>query len=228
MRCVQFEERLQRLLDWAELPSEDSQLNRHARCCPDCRETLAACSRMIDGLNLLELRVPDEHFAWQVVDRSLVAGRPSTATRRRFTRVLAAVAAGLMLAAFLPFSWRGDRTQSAAVPAPVVDEATRPAEPGASGPRTGSTSRPADVWTVARLDQQPPLVFLRNWTASWSNLRWDPVDGLAGGLTPITTPLGVAVQEIRRTIPLGRVDHPATSSTDSVQGNSHQHPSPVA
>jgi anti-sigma factor RsiW len=227
MRCAQFEERLQRLLDQRELPSEDSQLNRHARRCPECRETLAACCRMIDGLNLLELRVPDEDFSLRVVGRTQV-GRPSPATRRRFAGALAGIAAGLALTLLLPFSWREDRTESATVPAPVIAGVPLTTEVAATGPRAGAVDRSADAWTKARLDQQQPLALLRNWTASWSDRTWNPVDGLAGGLTPITTPLSVAVEEIRRTIPLGRVDHPTTSSADSVRDSSCQNAPPVA
>jgi hypothetical protein len=227
MGCAQFEERLQRLLDQRELPSEDSQLHRHARRCPECRETLAACCRMIDGLNLLELRVPDEDFSLRVVGRTQVV-RPSPAARRRFAGALAAVAAGLALALLLPFSWREDRTESAIAPVPVVAGAPLPADLVAAGPRTEAVDRSADAWTKARLDQQQPLALLRSWTASWSDRTWNPVDGLAGGLTPITTPLGVAVQEIRRTIPLGRVDRPTAPSPDSVQDSSRRDAPPVA
>jgi hypothetical protein len=83
-----------------------------------------------------------------------------------------------------------------------------------------------DLASSLALDQQPPFVLLRSWTASWSG-RWNPVDGLANGLTPIMTPLGVAVEEIRRTIPLGLADRPAPSA-DSVQNSSRQDTLPIA
>ena len=66
-------------------PSEDSRLNRHADRCPECRETLAACGRMIDGLNLMELPVPGDDFPLRVVRRTQV-GRPSLAASRRVQR----------------------------------------------------------------------------------------------------------------------------------------------
>ena len=103
MRCADFEKRLHRLLDQREIPSEDSQLNRHAHRCPECRETLAACGRMIDGLNLMELPVPGDDFPLRVVRQTQI-GRPSLAASRRFNAAWAAIAVTLALALLLPFA----------------------------------------------------------------------------------------------------------------------------
>ena len=230
MRCVDFEKRLHRLLDQREIPSEDSQLNRHAHRCPDCRETLAACGRMIDGLNLMELPVPGDDFPLRVVRQTQV-GRPSLAASRRFNAAWAAIAVTLALALLLPFAWRKDRTESAAASGPLVAQAVQPATPRAVEDGTDHI-RPKRPQGIARassldLDQQQPLVLLRSWTASWSD-RWNPVDGLADGLTPIMTPLSVAVEEIRRTIPLGLADRPDAPSADSVQDRVNRDKPPIA
>lgn len=228
MRCAEFETRLHRLLDRRELPSEDSRLNRHAGRCPECRETLAACDRMIDGLNLMELPVPGDDFPLRVVRRTQV-GRPSLAANRRFHAAWAAIAATLAL--LLPFAWRQERPESAAAPGgPVVARTMHPETPRAVEDGTDRTSpkrqQGTDLASSLALDQQQPLVLLRSWTASWSG-RWNPVDGLANGLTPIMTPLGVAVEEIRRTIPLGLGDRPAPS-VDSVRDSTRQATLPIA
>jgi len=230
MRCVDFEKRLHRLLDQREIPSEDSQLNRHAHRCPDCRETLAACGRMIDGLNLMELPVPGDDFLVRVVRQTQI-GRPSLAASRRFNAAWAAIVVTLTLALLLPFAWRKDRADSAAASGPLVAQAVQPATPRTVEDGTDHTSpkRPQGTALASSLDldQQQPLVLLRSWTASWSD-RWNPVDGLADGLTPIMTPLSVAVEEIRRTIPLGQTDGPTAPSADSVRNRANRDQTPVA
>ena len=105
MRCEQFEQRMHRLLDRREIPSEDPRLTRHAERCAPCRETLAACGRMLDGLNLLELPVPGDDFPRRVIRRAQVA-RPSLAASRRFHAAWAAIAVTLALALLLPVAWR--------------------------------------------------------------------------------------------------------------------------
>ena len=116
MRCAEFEKRLHRLLDRRESPSEDSRLNRHADRCPECRETLAACGRMIDGLNLLELPVPGDDFPLRVVRRTRV-GRPSLVASRRFNAAWAAIVVTLALALLLPFASR--KTARSRLPHPA-------------------------------------------------------------------------------------------------------------
>ena len=125
MRCEQFEQRLHRLLDRRETPSEDSRLNRHAERCAQCRETLAACGRMVDGLNLMELPVPGDDFPLRVIRRTQVA-RPSLAASRRFHGAWAAIAVTLALALLRPVRLAQDRAESPAASAPMVARMTQP------------------------------------------------------------------------------------------------------
>jgi hypothetical protein len=231
MRCADFERRLHRLLDQREIPSEDSQLNRHAHRCPECRETLAACGRMIDGLNLMELPVPGDDFPLRVVRQTQI-GRPSLAASRRFNAAWAAIAVTLALALLLPFAWRKDRTESAAASGPTLARLEDGTDHTSPKRQQGDDRHPNPPQETAQpssldLDQQQPLVLLRSWTASWSG-RWNPVDGLSEGLTPIMTPLSVAVEEIRRTIPLGQTDGPTTPSADSVRNRANRDKPPIA
>ncbi len=238
MRCEQFERRLHQVLDRREVPSEDPRLSSHARQCPPCRQRLAACHRLLTGLDLLELPVPGDDFPLQVVRR---AERPrrQLAAHRRFQGVWASLAVGLALALLVPLAWYAHRSQAivrhrelAARPvAPAtaiagkqgnlpagISRSPRPAHAG-PGPKLGVAAS-----TSLAIDRHPPLALLRVWTASWSD-RWNPVDELTDGLTPITTPLGVAVEEIRRTIPLGQVEAPQPPSADSVRKDPrHQTP----
>ena len=227
MRCEQFEQRLQRCLDRRERPSDDPAIRRHAGVCPRCRGTLAAYDRLADGLDLLELPVPDETFSQRVV-RQVRVDRRSPAVGRRLAGAILAIAACLLLAWLPQFAGRDDTVSSASprvaatgtAPA-VVARMTSVSHGVPSGPSAAaSTGMTADAkiglipWTI--------------WPTSLSFGAWNPIDTLAGGLTPITSPLGVAVEEIRRTIPLGRVEPPSASRGDSVRRSASRHASPLA
>lgn len=230
MRCRQFEERLQHLLDRRQAPSEDAHLMRHARRCPECRETLAACARMLDGLNLLELPVPDDDFSQRVVNRTPVRRPPFAG--RRVGNALAAVAAALAMSLLLSVAWRTDRTESPPAAAPLIAAAAplpenRQATDAAANRTNPTPQHGPSLSTSLALAQQQPLSLLLRWKETWGEAAWRPVDDLADGLNPITVPLSVAVEEIRRAIPLGLADEPPAPSADSVRRNSPTDEPPV-
>ena len=230
MICAQFEERLQLLLDRRKEPSEDASLARHARRCAACRETLSACARMIDGLHLLELPVPDDHFSLRVLNRTSIC-QPPLVGRRRFHSTFIAVAAALALVLLVSVAWRTDRPD-----AELSNDSTLAAIPAAALQRAEDrTSRMAPARypdgeppTPFSESSQQPLVLLLSWTAAWSDLTRISVDGLADGLTSITAPLSVAVEEIRRTIPLGFAEEQPLPSADSVRRQPSRDVPPVA
>jgi len=185
---------------------------------------------MLSGLDLMELPVPGDDFALQLV-RRVEESRASRAANRRSRETWAALAVGLSLVLLVSLAWYAQRSQTAVRGGALAARPTAPAAASADsrrGPvhgdskrRRGNDARSASQPSVAAsallaIDQPPPLALLRAWTTSWSG-RWNPVDGITDGLTPITTPLSVAVEEIRRAIPLGQADvHPAPSA-DSVR-----------
>lgn len=227
MRCEQFEQRLQRCLDRLERPSDDPALWRHARVCSQCRGTLAACDRLTDGLDLLEVPVPDEAFSQRVV-RQVRADRRSLASGRRLVAAALALAASLLLAWLPQFAGRDDTATSVSPGLPAAASVPLVAARGTSGARAlpvgPATTGPTD--TTAQM--QISIVPWRGWPDAWSLRSWNPMDTLSGGLTPITAPLGVAVEEIRRTIPLGRVEPPSGARGDSVRRTSCRDAYPLA
>jgi hypothetical protein len=50
MRCVEFETRLNELLDGRASPAVDAALSAHARRCPSCAEMLAGYEALLDGV----------------------------------------------------------------------------------------------------------------------------------------------------------------------------------
>ena len=215
MRCEQFEQRLQRCLDRRQRPSDDPALRRHAGVCPQCRGTLAACARLAEGLDLLELPVPDESFSQRVVGHVRVHRR-SPVSRRRLVGVVLAVAATRLVAWLPQFAVRDESPPSVSERTAASDAVLPEDARMSASPRAAAATPAMAVPTGMIADVRIPLVPWTSWPATWSFQTWDPIDRLAGGLTPITAPLGVAVQEIRRTIPLGRAERPSASSGDSV------------
>ena len=222
MRCEQFEQRLQRCLDRRLEPSGDPALRRHAGVCPRCRSTLAAYTRLADGLDLLELPVPGVSFSQRVVEHVRVQRR-SPAARSRLGAAVFAVAASLLLAWLPQFVAR----DVSLPPISRRDPALAADAKAPASPRARMLGRATDVPAGTTAETRVPLVPWTNWPADWSFRTWAPIDRLAGGLTPITAPLGVAVQEIRRTIPLGRIEQPTTPSGDSIRQSSRRQAFPV-
>ena len=225
MRCEQFEQRLQRCLDRRQRPSDDPALRRHAGVCPQCRGTLAACARLADGLDLLEVPVPDESFSQRVVGHFRVQRRLPVSWRRLVGAVLAVAAS--LLVAWLPQFVVRDGSPSVSERTAASDAALPVDVRMSASPRAVAATPAMAIPTGMIADVRLPLIPWTSWPATWSFETWDPLDRLAGGLTPITASLGVAVQEIRRTIPLGRAERPAASSGDPVRQSSRRHASPV-
>ena len=234
MRCGQFEERLHDLLDRRFEPRKDRELARHARRCPACRETLAACTRMLDGLDLMEVPVPDDDFSVRVLSRTPLslprrAIRPR-ATRRRFGASVAAIATALAVSILAFVAWRTSRIASPLAPPSLIaalpDTSGVPAEPARGSDLSFPHGQDRSA-LLALAPQQPWSLWLR-WQETWSSADWSPVDGLANGLNPITVPLSVAVEEIRRTIPLSLVEPPPAPPADSARHERQQDELPVA
>lgn len=226
MRCEQFEQRLERCLDRRQEPSGDPTLRRHAGVCPRCRSTLAAYTRLADGLDLLELPVPAESFSQRVVEHVRVQRR-SPAARSRLGAAVFAVAASLLAAWLPPFLARDASLPPVSRRSPAQDAALAADAKAPASPRARTLARATEIPAGTMAQRRVPLVPWTNWPADWPFRTWDPIDRLAGGLTPITAPLGVAVQEIRRTIPLGRIEQPAAPSGDSIRQSSRRHACPV-
>lgn len=220
MRCEQFQRRLRRQLDLRRDPHEDQRLADHAQRCADCRRTLVACDRLLSGLSLLELPVPDAGFSTRVIRQVRVVERPSF-VQRRVGRSLTAATVALAMSLLLLVVWRVSPVAPTPAAAPAVAvapavgaEATVTLGADSADPRRRTNAE--STASPARADPQS-LSLLRTWKDVWSDTSWVAMDGLADGLTPITEPLTVAVQEIRRTIPLGLSEDPPTSPPDSVR-----------
>ena len=105
MRCSDFENRMQRLLDKRRRPELDGELIAHAQVCGNCEDVLSSQALLFDGLEYSELPAPSDDFSPRTVAHAQVASR--TNTRRansRLVPIMLLSAAALFLIALLPIS----------------------------------------------------------------------------------------------------------------------------
>jgi hypothetical protein len=203
MNCAEFQELLQQRLDGERIADSD-EMNRHRTACCSCRELETLASRLMGAFGARSVPMPSEKLSDQIVSL-VMAEMDSQQARRRWTRRALAVssfAAGLLLAAFLAYSWwRPDRSRDF----PNANLVTKKDEPPASAPNqprlnfqeAGSTlvalvNRTADE-TVGQgrvlLPEVPAprLTVADNWQPALSpHAIRDAQDGVAVGFEPVT------------------------------------------
>jgi hypothetical protein len=213
MRCDELEDRIHQCLDRRISPRLEEALRDHAQNCGRCRETLSTYEQLLDGLHFFEEPPISEDFTQNVISQASVP-RP----RRRWLvtgLVVSAIAASLLLAFLLRFSSSPgspeiaspnpvaptDQDLAVANPISAPDGTPHQIEEGNYHEKGVSVSRVNLIWGEL--------------AARWNVDQWEPVDRLSGGFAPITTPLSVAIDEIRSTIPLGRSSSGKEPQSDS-------------
>jgi hypothetical protein len=98
MHCVQFELRLNRLLDDRRDPESDLELVEHSRECPVCAELLFAHETLLRGVEARQLDEPVAGRDLAVRVAAEVARGSRETAWRRWSWSLATIAAALLLA----------------------------------------------------------------------------------------------------------------------------------
>ncbi len=225
MRCDEFEEQVHRALDQRATPWSCEPQQQHARTCAACRNLLSAYEALSDGLSFFEDEGPDANFSQSIVSQ-LTAARPRAHRRRVLATAMVVIAASvllLVLPRILPQRSALDKT-----PPRQTAEIHRPPDRQVEGSvRLAEVIEPNHrPQNAASVDQVTAI--LSEWRNRWSFAQWKPVDGLEGGFAPITTPLSIAIDELRSTIPLGRSTRPAEDPSDSAGTWSAAHPADTA
>ncbi len=182
MKCEEFEERLNLVLDERRRPAWDDEVRLHMDRCGACREIAAAYGLLLDGFYALTAPEPPSDLAVRVLDELKV--RPASRRVAVVSAVLA-TAAAVVVAAWLP--WRGDAHVAAKVrPAPAaaapagVALGTKAslAAPAARPTQRSGASQPAIV--LQELDALPVVgpMFV---SMSDRDKKTDPYEALAKG-----------------------------------------------
>jgi hypothetical protein len=98
MRCVQFELRLNQLLDDRRDPDSDLELAEHARECPDCADLLLGHEMLLQGVATEKLDEPAAGRDFAVRVAAEVANSARDSSWRRWNWTIPTIAAALLLA----------------------------------------------------------------------------------------------------------------------------------
>lgn len=101
MKCTDFEDRLNELLDDRRVPQDDAALQAHAESCSECREMLLAQESLFRGVALLQRRTPAPELGKRVLrelNTPVATLAPLLSPPRRSWMPLLATAAAVLLA----------------------------------------------------------------------------------------------------------------------------------
>jgi hypothetical protein len=193
MNCRQFENHLQIVLDQRLPADEDPLLAEHAWQCAACREALQIQQQI---LSLAGAGVPQVALGDRVWNE-LQVGSSRRQSWLRLGGLAAALAAAILLA-LMPLARFWKTPAPALVPSPATMVNTTPqSETPAATPSPRS-----DVEFVKQL---PPEYrqLVTTITAQINEVdARQSVDQLAGGLRQFTSPFGIAIDVLRKNLPL--------------------------
>jgi hypothetical protein len=202
MHCVQFEMRLNELLDERSSPDADFDLAEHARDCSDCADLLAGHELLLDGVQTLESPGAAADFTVRVAANYAVRVAAELADTRRprwrsWMWSVPAVAAAALVAVGL---WR-------MLNAPSYEDG--------STARSVTTNSHLVAPGVAPDVNDPYGQYVNQAKAMTEELRgrrieW--VEQMADGLKPVADSMSAALHALRRTLPGG--DAPVRSSAE--------------
>jgi hypothetical protein len=188
MRCVEFEMRLNELLDERLPPSSDPVLESHAVDCPQCGDLLSAHEALLDAAEGLA-RWPSRSDLAVRVAADLV--QPRGRRLGSWIWALVAMAAALLISLGL-WRWR-----AGANPAPFAgNELVAQAD---------NTATPSTLGTTSTLQQTDPRLWISQSTqqaaTDFGARDWTRVEQMADGLKPVADSMSAAWEALRRTWP---------------------------
>jgi len=220
MRCREFEDRMNDLLDQRLPPERDALLLRHAGECHSCHQLLAGQATLLAGVELLEMPPLSTNFAAAVLAQSreiLVAQAMNTprSGKKKWLGVLAglvSLAAVVLVAVWIGMSRQED---------PARPTAVKPASP-ATAPKTvelakdstlPTPSAPSIAKAVAPPRVAPPVAAkeeyqeyrdaINSFTAQLPSAveRIDEVQQSTPAIRPLRASFSMAIGTLQRTIP---------------------------
>jgi hypothetical protein len=178
MHCVQFEVRLNQLLDDRRDPDSDLELADHARECSDCADLLVGHEMLLQGVATEKLDEPAAGRDFAVRVAAEVAGSARDSSWRRWNWTIPTIAAALLLAVAV---WHR------------LGGSNNPAAPGHDG-RSGD-SLAADDDAAYRGLYARTVKFteeFRERSPQWA-------EQMADGLKPVADSMSAALHGLRRT-----------------------------
>jgi len=246
MRCREFENRLNAVLDERLRPESDPLLAAHATHCDECRQLLSHQAALLDGLSQRNLPPLPRDFAGRVVAAAcreapvLVARQRTSQTWLAIGAVLASAAVMLLAVSLVRFALRGDRVaaehgnreNSFVGKGPRQPSRLAVVQPGVTR-RKGAPQKPEAISGADWLIEAPRLPNrLREYRGAIDELvvslpeaasRLNEVEQVAPGIRPLRATFSTIWETLSLTIPsAGTKPGPGESPTDSpgVSGSS--------
>jgi hypothetical protein len=206
MQCVEFEDRLNRLLDHRLSPDDDLQLADHAQQCDACTRMLLAQQRLFAGLRESRLAPPVE-----LADRVLSTRHLETQARRGWWKgagilAMMATAASLGGLALMAIAARDSADRVAVSPAPPdIEDAPRDSGGGLAIAHLGGRSQPTRKETDERLLEYRQALESLATRIGDPAMEFDDVsETLSPSIRPIQSSFSLAIDALWRTLPRGR------------------------
>ncbi len=247
MQCDKFEARLHELLDRRSRPERDDVLRAHALSCPECQQVLEAQELLFDGLEFFECPEPSPDFAGRVLSQ-YQPPQPVTNRIRTAVIAVGAVAAALLLLVIPMLRGGGGQFDNGASNSSLVTTNsvnTRDDQPTIKPnaiENIPSPSNPVGLIADESLARTSPFVDAQDeipaddnilsseyreliavWTEQLnlipSDQQMEPVDQISGGLRPIATSFSVAINLLRRTLPVGKEQPPQKPQAGILPGS---------
>lgn len=211
MQCVEFEDRLNRLLDHRLSPDDDQPLCDHAQECQECAGLLHAQQRLFAGLGCGRI-VPPVSLAERVVSQQHLEVSHREATWRKIGwGVLLASAASLGGLALLALKDR-DGEQVAELPVLETPGKATTQGTGLAIGRLGPTKvKPPVAQSPVKEEKfDEYYVVLENFASQISEYKeFDEMsESLEPSFKPIRSSFGLAIDALRRTLPRGKEARP--------------------
>lgn len=228
MKCFEFTDRMNSLLDDRQLPQVDGLLRAHASICEGCRETLAAQEILFTGLELFDPPALPPNFVSNVM--SAVA-RPEDVVSKAevtghngwrvglFAAVVATAAVALIA---VSLAWNQRRDENAETEIAVIQPA-RPGKLRHNGPLLSAhnpgqiakalpqtVNRDEDVLSPARVREYREALHLFALHLPDAVGQLEAVEFYAPGIRPVRASFSVALDALYRTIPGNRDHRPGT------------------
>lgn len=217
MRCREFEDRMNDVLDQRLAPERDSLLVRHAGDCAACRRLLDGQTALFSGLELCETPPLSSQFATAVLVQAEVIPVATIAdasphrgwSRTKTVAAIASLAAIALVAVFIAFS-----RQQAHVP-PVAKIPDQPVVPKSNETIPTPPLKPVPPSAIAKVDTTPRpsasgkenyqgyRVMLNNFGAQLPIAveKIGEVEQATPAIRPLRASFSMAIGTLQRTIP---------------------------
>jgi len=219
MRCREFEDRMNDLLDQRLPPERDSLLLRHAGECHSCHQLLAGQATLFAGVELLEIPPVSTNFAATVLAQSrelpvALAMNTPRSGKKKWLGVLAglvSLAAVVLVAVWIGMSRQEDPASPTAVkPAPpatpkTIELAKDSTPPTPSAPSIAKAVAPPRVAppVAAKEEYQEYRDAINSFTAQLPSAveKIDEVQQSTPAIRPLRASFSMAIGTLQRTIP---------------------------